>query len=73
MQKSVVCGGASLAPHLDDFFEAIGLPVVNGWGMTETSPVIACRRITDAPEGNVRGTTGFPIPGTEVRCSASLR
>lgn len=43
-RRTVVSGGGSLATHLDDFFEVIGLPVLNGWGLTETSPVLACRR-----------------------------
>lgn len=63
VQGYVVCGGGSLSPHLDDFFEAIGLPVLNGYGLTETSPVLTCRR----SQHNVRGTIGDPIPGTEVR------
>jgi long-subunit acyl-CoA synthetase (AMP-forming) len=44
-------------------YEAIGLPVVNGWGLTETSPVLACRRLVN----NARGTVGLPVPGTEIR------
>lgn len=44
IRRTVVSGGGSLAAHLDDFYEAIGLPVLNGWGLTETSPVLACRR-----------------------------
>jgi long-chain acyl-CoA synthetase len=44
IRKTVVSGGGSLAAHLDAFFEAVGLPVINGWGLTETSPVLACRR-----------------------------
>lgn len=69
VQAAVICGGGSLAPHLDDFFEALGLPVLNGWGLSETSPVLACRRIDapDAPERNVRGTVGGPIPGTRLK------
>lgn len=61
----VVSGGGSLSPHLDDFFEAIGLPVLNGWGLTETSPVLACRR--NHPGQNVRGSVGQPTPGTQLR------
>lgn len=74
MQTAIICGGGSLAPHLDDFFEALGLPVLNGWGLSETSPVVACRRIdaADAPERNVRGTVGRPIPGTRLKCAPWL-
>jgi long-chain acyl-CoA synthetase len=70
VQKSIICGGGSLAPHLDDFFEALGLPVVNGWGLTETSPVLACRAMEtpDEPQRNTRGTVGLPIQGTEIKC-----
>ncbi|GAX82801.1 hypothetical protein CEUSTIGMA_g10227.t1 [Chlamydomonas eustigma] len=62
IQHTVVCGGGSLAPHLDDFYEVLGLSVLNGWGLTETSPVLACRR----SEKNVRGSIGVPTPGTEI-------
>jgi long-subunit acyl-CoA synthetase (AMP-forming) len=48
IRKTVVSGGGSLAAHLDLFYEAVGLPVLNGWGLTETSPVLACRRWGDA-------------------------
>ena len=42
--KCMVSGGGSLATHLDDFFEALGLPVVNGWGLSEVRPPPqACR------------------------------
>lgn len=65
IQRTIISGGGSLASHLDTFYEVIGLPVLNGWGLTETSPVIACRR--DAPLQNVRGSVGTPTPGTQVR------
>ncbi len=45
VRRTIISGGGSLASHLDDFFEVLGLPVVNGWGLTETSPVLACRRV----------------------------
>ena len=35
IQKTVVSGGGSLAPHLDDFYEMLDLPILNGWGLTE--------------------------------------
>lgn len=34
VQKAVISGGGSLAPHLDTFYETIGLPVLNGWGLS---------------------------------------
>jgi long-chain acyl-CoA synthetase len=64
----VVCGGGSLSPQLDDFFEAISLPVLNGYGLTETSPVVCCRRSVH----NVRGTIGLPTPGTEIKIIDTL-
>lgn len=71
VQGAIISGGSSLGPHLDDFFEALGLPVINGWGLTETSPVLACRRLdaTGAVGRNVRGTSGPVIPGSEIRCA----
>ncbi|KAI3431692.1 hypothetical protein D9Q98_004738 [Chlorella vulgaris] len=65
IRSCVISGGGSLAAHLDDFYESIGLPVINGWGLTETSPVLACR--VNQPGQNVRGSVGQPTPGTEVR------
>eukprot|EP00878_Enallax_costatus_P036567 GHUV01041074.1.p1 GENE.GHUV01041074.1~~GHUV01041074.1.p1 ORF type:complete len:511 (+),score=205.18 GHUV01041074.1:480-2012(+) len=62
IRKTVISGGGSLASHLDLFFEAVGVPVLNGWGLTETSPVLACRRLS----ANVRGSVGLPTPGTQV-------
>ncbi|PSC68813.1 putative acyl-activating enzyme chloroplastic [Micractinium conductrix] len=61
----VVSGGGSLSPHLDVFYESIGLPVLNGWGLTESSPVLACRR--NLPNQNVRGSVGQTTPGTQLR------
>jgi long-chain acyl-CoA synthetase len=46
--------------------QVLSLPVLNGWGLTETSPVLACRRSVPQRE-NVRGTVGLPIPGTQIR------
>jgi long-chain acyl-CoA synthetase len=61
--KAAVSGGGSFAPYLDDFFEVVGVPLLNGYGLTETSPVLTCRRI----DWNVRGTVGLPIRGTEIQ------
>lgn len=61
--RTIVSGGGSLAMHLETFYEAIGVHVIVGYGLTETSPVLANR----LREHNVRGTTGLPLPGTDIR------
>jgi long-chain acyl-CoA synthetase len=61
--KQIINGGGSLSLELDLFFEIIGIEVVVGYGLTETSPVLTARR----PWHNLRGSAGKPIPGTEIR------
>jgi long-chain acyl-CoA synthetase len=61
--KWVISGGGSLARHLDDFFEIIGVEVLVGYGLTETSPVTNVRR----PWRNLRYSSGPPMPETEIR------
>ena len=60
----LVSGAASLKPELCAFFSAIGMPVFEGYGMTETSPVIAvsCRE----KYGREANTVGFPLGGVDV-------
>ncbi len=61
--KQVISGGGSLARHLDDFFEIIGVEVLVGYGLTETSPVTNVRR----PSHNVRYSSGLPMLETEIK------
>ena len=58
-----VCGGAPLADDVADFFESIGAPVLQGYGLTETGPVVA----TNSRLGTRRGSVGRPLSGTEMR------
>ncbi|MGL5035583.1 MAG: AMP-binding protein, partial [Microcystaceae cyanobacterium] len=61
--KTLVSGGGSLAKHLDDFYEIVNIPVLVGYGLTETAPVTNAR----TPERNLRYSSGQPIPKTEIR------
>ena len=61
--KSFISGGGSLAKHLDDFYEIAGVPILVGYGLTETSPVTNARSL----ERNFRKTAGQPIPETEIK------
>jgi long-chain acyl-CoA synthetase len=56
-------GGAPLAKELAEFLWAVGVPVYQGYGLTESSPVIS----TNTPKANKVGTVGRPIPHCEVR------
>ncbi|QSJ19545.1 AMP-binding protein [Nostoc sp. UHCC 0702] len=59
----VISGGGALPKHIDNFFEIVGVQLLQGYGLTETSPVTNARR----PWRNFRGSSGQPIPGTEVK------
>ncbi|MDX2082280.1 MAG: AMP-binding protein [Terrimicrobiaceae bacterium] len=61
--RGTISGGGALQPHVDEFFNFIGIPVLEGYGMTETSPVLAVRTWKNL----VIGTVGHPYPHTEVR------
>lgn len=61
--KSTVSGGGALPAHVDKFFDAIGIQVLEGYGLTETSPVLSVRTFKNA----VPGTVGPIYPKTSLR------
>ncbi len=61
--KQLISGGGSLAMHLDTFFEIIGVQLLVGYGLTETSPVLTARRRWR----NLLGSAGQPMVDTEIR------
>ena len=63
-QKAWVSGGAPLNPEVGNFFQALGITFLQGYGQTEAGPVIACNR----PSAGIRlDTVGPPVKDIEVR------
>lgn len=58
-----ISGGGSLAKHIDNFFQIVNIPLIVGYGLTETSPVTNARLISR----NIVGASGQPIPETEIK------
>ncbi|MCA1978040.1 MAG: long-chain fatty acid--CoA ligase [Thiobacillus sp.] len=61
--KLAISGGAALSPEIARVFIGLGVPVIQGYGLTETSPVVCVNR----PESNVPSSIGLPLPGVEVK------
>lgn len=61
--RFLVSGAAPLSVEVHQFFDSIGIPILEGYGLTETTAPIACNK----PEGNRRGTVGKPLEGVEVK------
>lgn len=61
--RATISGGGALPLHIDEFFNDIGIPVLEGYGMTETSPIISVR----LPGNAVIGTVGPLYKETEIR------
>lgn len=61
--KAGVSGGGSLPTYIDDFFEVLGITLLEGYGLTETSPVLCVR----TPSHRIPYTVGRPMPETRIR------
>ena len=61
--EMIICGGAALHQDIIDFFDAIGVTILNGYGITECAPLISCNR----NEYRKQGSVGLPIIGGHVK------
>ncbi|HEY7184108.1 MAG TPA: long-chain fatty acid--CoA ligase [Blastocatellia bacterium] len=61
--RALVSGGAPLAPEIAQLFYGAGMPIYQGYGLTESSPVITC----NTPKANRLGSVGKPLSGISVR------
>lgn len=61
--RLIVCGGAPLRTELVDAFDGFGITLINGYGITECSPLVACNR----NKATNAGTVGYPLTCLDVR------
>lgn len=61
--RMVISGGAALSPEVSRVFIGLGLPILQGYGMTESSPVVCVNRL----DNNLPSSIGPAIPGVEVK------
>ncbi|WP_025819241.1 AMP-dependent synthetase/ligase [Shewanella marina] len=61
--RFMASGGARMEPRVNKFFQYIGIPVLSGYGATETSATVSCNRLDDIDFASV----GVPLPGLKVR------
>lgn len=64
--KQLTCGGAAIAPEVEAWYESHGLPLLPGYGLTESSPVIS----VSTPATRKAGTVGKPLAGLDVKIAA---
>jgi len=65
----IISGSAALQPRLSRIFTAADIPIIEGYGLTETSPVLTCNRFEKG--GFYFGTVGKTIPGVEIKISGT--
>lgn len=63
--EGIVTGAAALNAKIGTLFTAGGIPIMEGYGLTETSPVLTANRLEE--EDRKLGTIGIPIPGVEIK------
>ncbi len=61
--RCFISGGAPLDPKIAEFFSCVGLPILQGYGLTETAPVVSCNKLHQHRIGSV----GVPLDGVEVK------